>query len=312
MMSINVLCGISAIVNTLAIVALFRSKRLSYNIRIFSVNLAVTDVMASIAGIFVIVVGGNITSDIMADDCLQKLLGIYVITWMYFVSSFMITSMGVDRFASILYPFRYLEVVANRKERIVRACILFWLISLGVVVSFDIENGGRLYLCISGEHKEETIFFGLQHSKLRFIGCINLCILFTNIFTYSAIILHIWKKRKALHQHGEYSTLVKLLAFTVAYTFLHGPYNLTTIVIGLIVDNSWDYSFVIRTDVVISSLAIVVDPILYVWRYTDCRIQMMMLLCHCNPAQKDKWRRKQNSFYGTYGISTVTRSSTAN
>ena len=78
----------------------------------------------------------------------------------------------------------------------------------------------------------------------------------------------------------------------MAYTFLHGPYNLTTIVIGLIVDNSWDYSFVIRTDVVISSLAIVVDPILYVWRYTDCRIQMMMLLCHCNPAQRDKWRRK--------------------
>ena len=94
MMSINVLCGISAIVNTLAIVALFRSKRLSYNIRIFSVNLAVTDVMASIAGIFVIVVGGNITSDIMADDCLQKLLGIYVITWMYFVSSFMINVHG--------------------------------------------------------------------------------------------------------------------------------------------------------------------------------------------------------------------------
>ena len=301
---INCLLIVSLVVNIFAVVALLRSRKLSRNIKIFSINLAVTDVMQSVAGGFVNAIGGNITSDVMGDNCLSDLLGKYVILWMYFVSSFLITAMGMDRFVSILFPFRYLEFISHKSERIIRACILFWMFSFGIIVSYDIENDGRLFLCINGKYTERVIFTGLQHSKLMVVGFTNLCILITNIITYSAISIHIWKQRTT-HKRRQYSTFGKLLAFTVVYAFLHGPLNLTTIVIGLFGDTTLDYSVLIHTVVVISSVAVVVDPVLYVWRYTDCRIQMMIMLCHCNEAWKDHLKRKQDTLYSSYIINTV-------
>ena len=300
---------VATIVNIFAIVALLRSKRLSYNIRIFSINLAISDVATSITGFIVIIDKGSLVSEEMKDDCLMKLLTIYSMMWLYFTSSFIITAVGIDRFISIAYPYRYLQSISDKRGRIIRICGLIWAISFLVVVFHDLENDRRLYFCASrGYTDNKVVFFGFQYSKLRVIGFTNLCILIINIVTYVAIFAHIWRQKSEV-RNRQYSTLGKLLTFTIAYAFLHGPLNTTTVISGLFDTSSFDVTKVtirFKVVVIISLVAIVVDPILYVWRYTDCRLQMMMLLCHWNQSCVEKLRRKQSEFYSSYIINCPT------
>ena len=107
---------VSLVTNTFAIVAVIRSKRLAYNIKIFSVNLTITDIGLSIGGIIFAIKGFNMNSDIIHTDCVLIILAYYVNTWFFFVTSFFITAMGIDRFMSIVYPYRYLYFISIYKK----------------------------------------------------------------------------------------------------------------------------------------------------------------------------------------------------
>ena len=287
--------------NIIAITALVRSKRLSYNIRIFSINLAVSDVGTIIACLIVTRSGDNLDAYDMNENCLQKILVNYTVMWSYFTSSFLVTAMGIERFVSVVYPYKYLDIMSSRRRLITHICIALWVTSLVVVIFHDIENNGRLYLCASQRYVTSAMKFGFQHSSLRVVGSSNLLIFVTNVATYTGILTHIWRKTSEVTR-TQYSTLLKLLAFAVAYAVLHGPFNLTSVVVGIFDLRNMIPSSAIQTVMTFTLLAIIVDPILYAWRYTDCRMQMLKILCYCNRSFVRKLQRKQNDFYSSYVI----------
>ena len=181
-------------------------------------------------------------------------------------------------------------------------CILLWFLGFVVIFCHEVDNNWRLYFCICGIYTREVTHVGLENSNLHAIGTTNLCILMTNVMTYSAIIGKIWKQSRNL-QARHYKTLGKLLTFTIAYTFLHGPFSVTAIIL-MVFENDFDYSPVIKIVQILLALTVFVDPILYAWRFTDCRIEMMILLCRCNRSYIEKLRRKRNDFYSSYVIDT--------
>ena len=295
---------ISLALNILAIVALYRSKHLSYNIRIFSVNLAITDIVTSVmAGMF-LVIYGELIFETTREDCFQAAFGIYSIVYLYLTSSFTVTAMGIDRFVSIAYPYKYLDIISNKKGRIIGVCVMLWVIALVVIVSHDIVNNSRMFHCMIGSEIGEQFHIGFQNSNIRLIGLTNLCILITNMATYMAILTKIFKQSSEV-RNREKSTLGKILAFAVTYALLHGPFNITTVLVGVFNDGLAPSSAAVKVLMTITLLGIIVDPILYAWRYMDCRIQMLMLLCHCNRSYMDKLQQKRNEFYGSYVINVA-------
>ena len=148
---------------------------------------------------------------------------------------FYVTAMGVDIFVSIAYPYKYLDFISNKKGRIIGVCVLLWTIALLVVVCHDIVNSSRLFYCAIGSEIGEEFLLGIQNSNLRVIGVINICILITNLATYIAILVKIWKQPSEV-RNQENSALRKILAFAVTYAFLHGPFNITTALVGVFND----------------------------------------------------------------------------
>ena len=294
------LVGISLALNIFAIVALYKSKNLSYNIRIFSVNLAITDIVTSVIGGLFLVVNGELVFETTKEDCFQTVSGIYFVTYMYLTSSLIVTAMGIDRFVSIAYPYKYLDFISNKKGRIIRVSVLLWAIALVVIVCHDIVNNSRLFHCAIGSEIGEEFLIGIQNSNFHVLGLTNLCILITNLATYIAILAKLWKQPSEV-RNRENAALGKILAFAASYALLHGPFNITTVLV-VFNDGLTPSPTIFKVLVTISLLGIIVDPILYAWRYIDCRLQMLMLLCHCNRSYMDKLRQKRNDFYGSYVI----------
>ena len=204
-------------------------------IRIFSVNLAITDNVTSMIGGMFLVINGELVYETTKEDCFQTALGLYLILYLYLTSSFTVTAMGVDIFVSIAYPYKYLDFISNKKGRIIGVCVLLWTIALLVVVCHDIVNSSRLFYCAIGSEIGEEFLLGIQNSNLRVIGVINICILITNLATYIAILVKIWKQPSEV-RNQENSALRKILAFAVTYAFLHGPFNITTALVGVFND----------------------------------------------------------------------------
>ena len=111
-------------------------------------------------------------------------------------------------------------------------CIFLWLISLLLVGLHDVDNGGRLFLCWIGRNGNGTVYIGFQKSNFHVLGLANLCILATNMSTYIAIFVKIWKEKSTV-LNWQKSTLRKMISFAVVYALLHGPFNLITIVTGV-------------------------------------------------------------------------------
>ena len=291
---------VSLVINIFAFVALTQSKNLAYHIKIFSINLTIADIGLSTGGIIFATKGFRMTSDTIDADCVPIIFAYYVNTLFFFVTSFLITAMGIDRYVSIVYPYRYLFFISVHKKRFIVVCILLWFLSLLVIFFHEIDNNWRLYFCMCGNYTQSVTHVGLQFSNLHAIGTTNLCLLIVNLVTYSAIIGKIWRQTTDMRGR-QYSTLSKLFTFTITYALLHGPINVITIIM-MIFESNFDYSSVIRIAQLLLALTMIVDPILYAWRYTDCRMEMMMLLCRWNPSYMDILRRKQNDFYSSYVI----------
>ena len=296
---------LSLILNCFAIVVLLRSKKLSYNIRIFSINLAITDIAYAVVKFILALQTDAIVVEDVQGDCLQASFG-YLTAWFYFSASFIITAMGVDRFLSIIYPYIYLRIIANKRGRITRACILLWVVSLIVTLLHDVDNNGRMFYCLIGRVEKGTVTLGFQKSKYRIVGLVNLCILVTNVSTYISILATIWKQPSPL-RNRQMSSLGKIASFAVAYALLRGPFNLIAIVIGVFnmlnMGQAVPFS-VIRAAAVLTNIAVLVDPAMYAWRYKNYRLQMMTLLCFWNNKRLQRLRQAESEYYSTYIINT--------
>ena len=151
--------------NICAFIALKRSRTLAPNIRVFSMNLLVSNLLFCVAGVILAALGTEFTTDNMGPDCFPRLVAAAMMIGSYFVTSFIITAMAFDRLAAIVFPFKYLEFLRGKQIRTV--CVCVWSLGLFVVVSHNIINSHLMSSCISAKYLSSNVTIGIFNFKFH-------------------------------------------------------------------------------------------------------------------------------------------------
>ncbi|KAK3104808.1 hypothetical protein FSP39_010706 [Pinctada imbricata] len=288
---------ISFVINAIALEALRRSRKLSYNVRILSINMVIADLILCASCIVFFFFAKSTTGIRMDENCMMTYIMAAACFWTYFATSFLVTAMAVDRFISLKFPFQYLKIVSEKRCK--TSCYVIWIVSLLLATLFHVENREKFHQCYHELYKNNTYLTGLDNSSFITVGVTNLIILLINLFAYAAIIILVFRKKTFVSQ-GQRSLLQKLWTISLAYAILHGPFNLLTIVIAVF--GIHENSTFIHVVILITSFVVFIDPILYTWRYKTCRYQVMMMLGCCCKGRVDAIRQRNNQFYCTYVI----------
>ena len=298
-----VLC-VSMIMNISSLIALIRSRTLSPNIRVLSMNLIVSNVIVCSGGITQIFLGVDMASSNMDDRCAPKLLASYIMMVTYLISLLSITAMAVDRLAAIVFPLKYLEFICANRIR--NACIFIWILSLLISTSHHIENSNRIITCANGKYKFENVSIGIMNDSLKVIGITNLIVTTLNIVIFSLLFLYILRNKVSMGVYS-FSILRKLLVIFLAYAALYGPFCIITIIVGVTPGEKTGLKHYITTTIVIAAFAYVIDPFLYAWRYKMCRLHIMKILCFFRKTKVEELSTALNDYYCTYTINTHSR-----
>ncbi|KAK3108228.1 hypothetical protein FSP39_003565 [Pinctada imbricata] len=245
----------------------------------------------------------------MDDACMVILFIAIFISWTYYITSLTLTAMALDRLTSLITPYRYLSIVTSK--RCLGLCIILWIVSLLISLSFVYENYWKFLACSSASYKNGTILLGMCTSNFVVIGVCNLTILLVNLVAYISIIVVVWHKRQTL-THGQQSVMKKLFTITLSYIVFHGPFCILIIVKGPGNVDGGKLETLVNASGILVTLSIFVDPILYVWRYKTCRYQLMMMMTPFCDGKREKIRQKHNQIYCNYDINYVSRESIQN
>ena len=294
----------SIIMNSCALIAMKRSRTLSPGIRLLSMNFLVSNLLFCTASFFSLLLRTDARLNQMKDDCIVILFGFSLEIQSYFVTSFSLTAMALDRLVAIVFPFKYIQLLQGNRMK--KACASMWGFAFLITLSFNISNSHLILSCINANYISTYISLSFFESNITVIGIINLLILILNILLFISLFVNIAKKN---HDDRLYSIsiLKRLSVIFAVYVVLHGPFCIATIAISVFQSNRTALEVFGYYTVTPLTLTFIVDPILYAWRYKMCRLHMLMILCFFRKSKVEEIRKTLNDHYCSYAIQTVRR-----
>ena len=298
-----------ALENIMAIFILSRCRKLAFQIRILSLNLAVTDCLA---GVFMCIPNDF---DYMHVGCRYKkfLIGTLLGTSMCTVTAF-----NVDRCCTFYFNMRYQSYISEKRLRI--ACLLFWI--LGILISY----------CLFFEWASHSSPVGLTCRLLRdpprntinFVGqYVPLAIVLSNFFLYAYMIVYLKRRMvkvkprvwindgagtKAVETKRyideQTKIFMKLSLITGSFILMCTPYLITqSLGDAQLGERVHHYLRLITGTVMFMNSAW--NPVLYVWRFKEAQYHLKRIVCICSQAKRSKFAKENKSYFATYSISTV-------
>ena len=287
---IRVICFLSGalftlLVNLLAFVALYKCKRMSHNIRIMTINLCVSDMLFSI-NLFILIIG----SQLECTSCIIVSVQQLITSTLYFVSMFIVTAMVIDRTLSLVWCMKYYNSVT--KGRVKYGSIFIWLLT-SVLVFADLN----IHSCV--------VYKETYNSYLLVVPVC--CIV--NIICYSVTLRTIYKmhlKIKRMHIstvlqrniYHNYRTVFKVTILISVFLVCTLPYYVDYMLINFGVQ----YGQTIITKIFSYLLASnsLINPFIYAWRFSECRIEMLKLVFSCSKSRQEKYNRKGKLEFATF------------
>lgn len=276
--------------NTLALIILFKCKKMNYQIKLMSTNLAVTDLVAGLT-----ILGDSVLAPALPEGLCRPLLYLYSLS---VIASFLtITGMLVDRFVSLYYPFQYNYFF--RRERWPAILAGIWLAGI-VLTLVNYYDGFAVYEVRSTFICANSVMVG--KSGLAIVTVIFCLLVIVNSLLYLFMYIKIYKmsqltiifpyQQRSLKSHSK--ILFKLSAITGSFMCLYLPQILLNVV-GLFITAAPSMQ---RTFLTMQSFAgflilfnSFINPFLYVWWFTECRYTFLMMVCRCN---KKRWKQYEN------------------
>ena len=165
---LRIMFGLSVIIaNLLALVILFKCKKMAFQIRILTIQLTITD---AFSGILVTMKGLHVSA-LFPVMCRLSYHAQMAVSYM---TCFMITTMSGDRFFALCFPFQYRYMVTSRRE--LYLTVTLWTLSI---------NLSLLLLAWAKTTKQEDCYFVhsivgeegyIQHASLwMFVILLNIC-----------------------------------------------------------------------------------------------------------------------------------------
>lgn len=305
--------------NFLAIVVLLKSSRLIDQVRILSINLAITDCLS---GLLL-----SIPDDVFGGCLLKK----YFTAPFINVSLITVTMFNMDRCFSLKFALRYYEFVTPKLLKI--ACIGSWV--AGLVIS---------YLMFYDPSNTYGIFCGIMHmapnnSWSMATRIFQLLTILSNLFMYIYMSMILVKRSNAVSfnpqdsknkapvqsislnvssgnqnsqpcftkygRSAKYQIRVvqKLAVITGFFLLCCTPYLLLNAIPNIDYTNK-AMRILMAVTAGVMFLNSAINPVLYVWRFTESRYQLKKFLFFWNAEKLKKLENERNSFFASYKINS--------
>ncbi|XP_056009294.1 melanocortin receptor 3-like [Ostrea edulis] len=283
--------------NIISILLLSKCTRINFQIRILSLNLAVSDLFTG----FVLAVPNTLLYEKFRCD-IKKYAAFLFIN----VSLLIVSIMNLDRCFVFAYAMRYYSFITKKLMR--KLCCFAWItgfpLTFGMFFGFDAKYG---FSC------ELMAFHEMNAINSIFKGVL-LCIVVVNFLMFGYLLYHSRKKLSRTYPQQkqpmphQYSRMVRKLS-VVTGVFLMAYFPFMMIMTFPILDKSSGigkgiYSFT-ATMVLLNSAC---NPVFYVWRFSEPRYHVKRWFCFWNKRMREKIDRLHNQQYASYDIYTISTS----
>lgn len=284
------------LLNLLALLILAQCQKMNFQIKVMTMNLALTDLLTGVA-----ILLDSFLSPVLPEYLCRPLMYLYCIG---VVVSFMtITGLLLDRFVAIFFPFRYQTIVLHEKKFSFAVVLLLWvagvfLSAVNYIDGFKIYGSVRTAVCAA--------YIMTGRAGLATVTMIFCFLLISNGFLYMLMFMKISKLSKAVHPSDNlrscylYRTqtrvLFKLSAITVSFMLLYIP----LIVLNTIVVFNNNLARMLLTWQSLAGCLILlnsfVNPFLFVLRFTECRYTFLSIVCFACKSQREKYQNLKKRF----------------
>lgn len=282
--------------NLLALLILAQTKRMNFQIKVMTMNLALTDFLTGIA-----IVLDSFLSLALPEHLCRSLMYLYCIA---VVVSFMtITGLLLDRVFAIFYPFRYQTLASHEKKFSSAVILVLWiaggfLSAVNYIDGFKIYNAAPTAVCAS--------YSVIGRVGLGIVTMLFCSFIILNMFLYMLMFVKIYRLSRSIFPNDELRSihlykkhtriLFKLSAITVSFMLLYTP----MIVLNVIVVFNNDMAISVlgwqRFAGLLVLLNSFINPFLFVLRFTECRYTFLAIVCFAYKAQREKYQNLKKQF----------------
>ncbi|XP_062608514.1 melanocortin receptor 5-like [Saccostrea cucullata] len=267
---------VAALGNVLGFFVLIKCKKLPLQIKVLSINMTVPDfLLGSATGI---AYGFQYAYPIAKEG---EAICHAIFDILTTLSILNITAFGVDRFLSLKFALKY--QLYTTKERMVAVCVGLWIFSIVSAVIIQLFKSDALLFKIV----LRSVFLSLY------------------VFSY-LMILSIYRKHNReindLQSLSASRIIHDQMVFSRKIVLITGPHfllYLLAIVVHVIMCFKENVEILQMELVVlgITLITIFINPILYIWRFRECRIQLLLMLCICNRRRHENLLKERNILY---------------
>ena len=290
--------------NMAAIFILSRCRKMSFQIKALSLNLAVTDCLA---GLLLAVPNDAL----MISGCRYKKI---IVGSLLFTSTFTVTAFNVDRCCSFHFNMLYQQYVTEKRIRI--ACLLFWVFGVffAYLLFFDQHDGHLALNC--GLLQEAPMGVINRLSQI-----IPLVIVFSNIFLFAYLAIYLRRMtsvkpmpvirvadgsqaiRVKGYMNEQARAVIKLSVITGSFLCMCVPYMILQTITEEQVGEEIHRQLRFFTGILLFANS-AWNPVLYVWRFQEARFHLKQLACFCCKGKRLQYMRERKSYFATYSISS--------
>ncbi|VDI26656.1 olfactory receptor 2M4-like [Mytilus galloprovincialis] len=262
-----------------------KCKNVQKSVKILVSNLCIIDIIAGLWGF----VRAQFRFH-MIDKKITCMLDVLFTTCVLNVSALLVSAIAIDRYTSVFRPMTYTQIV--NKRVLATVCCVFW--ALGAIIAVIALYSEFAYTDDIGcelRMSQKEVFPWL-------LVVLRVVCIFIITFTYSrmyAKIVSLGKVYSSEIKRRELRSIAKILIIVSPHLILHTCYVFIFFLKPVLkIQNA------ISTISLIYTSIILLDALIYVFRFKECRINMAIYLCCCRKEYRDRKIKQRTLLYGTF------------
>lgn len=275
--SVLIMSSISFIWNAIAIGLLLKCNRMVYQIRVIAINLSLADLMTALHFLY----DALITKYELVAKHQWCIIRCHIDVTLCMTSISFITLFAFDGFLCLKFAMKYYTLVTKR--RVILVCLATWIISFAVTAMSHLHGFQRTFACICFDNRGHPIISMIYR---------NTCFL-TIIVIYAYIFWHVRQQNRQLAVLGNQQGIntrsaVKIGAVVGIIFIMYFPKHIFILFSALRGSLIYDNLTLFTPCVYIEKLNILVNPLVYVLRFRECRMHAMRAFCWYNDSVMKK------------------------